>query len=325
MILSFKYVGQGDSILLEWHNSGKIILGIIDCNKQPKGNNPVLSYVKSLVGDIVVEFIVLSHPHEDHFSGLKELLDYFDKSGITVNHFLHTCASVKNYLRGIDSLYDKTLLNKIFNKASEMYDLGKVKIYGPVNDITKEIELIEGIKLKFLYPTSRYYSLYNSKAHKNDTTLNNNPNANYLSTVIKIYTDKWFLLLTSDCVAEVYEELLKSKDSFSGNFSIGQVSHHGSKHNFTANFWKVFKNLYNGNAAVISSGVNDYGHPDPKVIGALEKIGYLVLKTFAIIASTSKMSNDLDLFSELVDSDETTSVGTDIRFEINADSVELLA
>ncbi len=70
----FKNVGQGDSIILEWESSeeGTKKIAIIDCNLN-KNENPVLQHLIEL-NLHEIEFVILSHPHEDHFSGFHELL-----------------------------------------------------------------------------------------------------------------------------------------------------------------------------------------------------------------------------------------------------------
>lgn len=71
MRITFKDVGQGDSIILEWDKDGKKKIGIIDCNKY-FGANPVLSYIKNPENKVEeIEFLILSHPHHDHFLDLK--------------------------------------------------------------------------------------------------------------------------------------------------------------------------------------------------------------------------------------------------------------
>ena len=322
MNLTFKYVGQGDSILLEWTTDSFNKIGLIDCNLISKDNNPALSYIKSKDSSkLIIEFIVLSHPHEDHFSGLFELLSYLNEENISINYFLHTCASQKNYLQGVDSIFYKDLLTKIFRLAAKMHETGKIKNYGFVNDLTSDISLLENVKMKILYPTSKYYSLYNSKAHKNDTLLKNNPNANYLSTVIKIYTKEWFIILTADCVKDIFDNIIENKSNLCGKLLLTQVSHHGSKHNFEPSFWRIFKSEFNSENSIISFGKNEYGHPDKKVLEYLNKLDYNIYLTSSDIERTS-ISSDLDYFSTSVISHRTNS-NFDITCLISEDNIDI--
>ena len=82
MNVTFKYIGQGDSIILVWNDSGLVKVGIIDCNNH---NGSILTHIKSLGSSIFIEFIVLSHPHDDHFSGLLDLILYLNDNNIPIN------------------------------------------------------------------------------------------------------------------------------------------------------------------------------------------------------------------------------------------------
>jgi len=93
----FRNVGQGDSIILKWVENGNSSYAIIDCNLF-KGQNSVLEYVKhENVKEI--DFMILSHPHEDHFSGFLQLLSFCNSNSIKIRRFLHTALIHPTYLR----------------------------------------------------------------------------------------------------------------------------------------------------------------------------------------------------------------------------------
>ena len=46
MKITYKDVGQGDSIILEWEKNEEKKIGIIDCNRKGK-RNPVLEHIVS--------------------------------------------------------------------------------------------------------------------------------------------------------------------------------------------------------------------------------------------------------------------------------------
>lgn len=99
--ITFKNVDQGDSILLEWQNEeDETIIGIIDCNLKKDKSNPILNYIiKNRIQKI--EFMLLSHPHFDHYSGLVELLEFIIQNKIKLRNFLHTCIYVKQYVNNM--------------------------------------------------------------------------------------------------------------------------------------------------------------------------------------------------------------------------------
>jgi beta-lactamase superfamily II metal-dependent hydrolase len=88
MKVTFKNVGQGDSVIIEWeeNQTNKIIL--IDCNKI-NGTNPVLNYLKK-TKITSIHCLVLSHPHIDHFRGMLELLIYCEQEDVLIERFAHT-------------------------------------------------------------------------------------------------------------------------------------------------------------------------------------------------------------------------------------------
>ena len=95
MKITFKNVGQGDSIILEWVDQGKEKLIIIDCKKY-NDSNPVLEYVKENENKIL-ELLLLSHPHVDHCSGFSELIQYCIDSKKKINYFLHTSNNMPGF------------------------------------------------------------------------------------------------------------------------------------------------------------------------------------------------------------------------------------
>ncbi len=128
MKISFKNVGQGDSIILESNVSDNPVIGIIDCKKYA-GKNPVIEHLKESQPKEIL-FIVLSHPHQDHFSGLYDLLEYCENRGIKIKHFVHTMSCHPKYLNWAELKEEDTqMLDKIIRKAITLSE-GKL-----INDI----------------------------------------------------------------------------------------------------------------------------------------------------------------------------------------------
>ncbi|WP_426801968.1 ComEC/Rec2 family competence protein [Xanthomonas campestris] len=73
----FLNVGNGDCAIVEYANEGsQPVFGVIDSNKRGQETAPVLRKLR-LLGADKLAFVVLTHPHADHFKGLKEVLDFF--------------------------------------------------------------------------------------------------------------------------------------------------------------------------------------------------------------------------------------------------------
>lgn len=79
------------------------------------------------------------------------------------------------------------------------------------------------------------------------------------------------ILFTGDISSKIEDDLVPEL----GKIDILKVSHHGSEYSTSSNFIYGIRPNY----SVISVGKNSYGHPSPKVINRLEKIGSNVLRT----------------------------------------------
>ncbi len=326
MKIIFKDVGQGDSIILEWLSSdGRLQIGLIDCNKNGI-SNPIVDFIKTL-NSFDFYFIVLSHPHDDHYSGLFELLDYIERKKIRVDYFLHTCWSEREFLKAsVKSYKSKRLLSKIFRKANELYNEKIIINYCSVNNFSSELQLEPGIYMKFLAPYHLLIDRYNKIAFANLDIglLNNNPDANLLSTVIKLYSKDWLILLTSDSVEKYYWDA--NRAGFNGlrdKLLLGQIPHHGSEGNYFHTFWRLI-NHDQSTFGCISVGVNDYGHPGKDVILKLKSISYNVVSTLkSLIKITNPTSVALNTVSEVVSPTEVIK-SADIVFKIENGECKLV-
>ena len=120
MKITFKNVGQGDSIILEWNGAEGRHIGIVDCHRY-EGTNPV---VQHLIDNELesIKFLILSHPHYDHYSGLLELLDFCEQQNIVIERFAHTSGYHFNYMQWFELDENKVaLLEAIFLKVHQIY------------------------------------------------------------------------------------------------------------------------------------------------------------------------------------------------------------
>jgi beta-lactamase superfamily II metal-dependent hydrolase len=325
MKVIFKDVGQGDSIIIEWINSeDRLQIGIIDCNTFNL-TNQVIQHLKRLE-NYDINFIVLSHPHEDHFSGLLDLLIYIEENLRKVEYFLHTCFSQKEYLTAsVKSITSKRLLSQIFKKADELHKKGIIANYCYANDFSRDLSLEKEVFLKFLYPSHSLINNYNKIAFRNLELTNNNPDANLLSTVIKIHCEDWFLLLTADASKEVFWEINRKgyPDLLAPKYLLAQVPHHGADNNYYETFWRILNKTKKGVFACISVGPNSYGHPSTRVLSSLALSNYDPQITGKKISrNLNRVTRSLDMVSTLITSTPNTT--DDLSFEIVDNSCTLL-
>lgn len=314
MKITFKDVGQGDSIIIEWIKDGINKIGIIDCCKKGK-INPTLTHVDNLKYT-EIEFIILSHPHKDHYSGLFELLKYIEKNKIIVKRFSQTImlAGPTVYWKYFEiNSSDSRELNQIIKKTKELVELNLIKKNDTLLD-GKSFKIEDNIELECLAPSTDDVALF-QKIVKLDANINlkeASKAANLLSTVIKLQIDDNFILFTSDAECSALLGIINNYSvNFKGTkFHVCQLPHHGSEKNIFEDFWKIVETI-DEKHAIISAGQNKkYNHPSYSVIEKFHKNGYQIHCTNIVNGMTEftdslkalkKASLTLDGCSELAE------------------------
>lgn len=317
MKVTFKDVGQGDSIILEWKDGEKEKVGIIDCNKKSK-NNPVRDHIRE-AGYKEIEFVILSHPHSDHYSGMNELLFFFEENKIVVNKFGHTLfilgQDFYRYLNWaeINSAAMKELQELITN-VGNLRQLGVIKKIEFISENWTQ-ELSVDVLLKCLSPSQdeaeRYMSIVKMEPEKNKKAAS--ASANHLSTMFSLVRGDNYYLLTADTEATSLERLLNEmqhKEFEQKALQVGQLPHHGSSKNSYDPFWERLKK-HDERHAVASAGYNmKYQHPNLTVLEKFHNNGYIINCTNIVhggqeyldyLKSLKATSDRLDTISELID------------------------
>jgi len=280
MKITFKDVGQGDSIIIELNRDDGYNLGIIDCKKY-NGTNPVVQYlmdnnVKSIL------FVILSHPHKDHYSGLLELLEFCKKKDISIKYFAHTANVNPVYFRWFEVDDNATLLAKIITKSIELLDNKLIKHVGyPYKDW--RISLGSDSDMISLSPSDeelrRYYKQV--KLYENISPKKCSQAANLLSTVLKITHKDSYILLTSDAEKTTFERLHTTcmDDYLNDKLTLCQIPHHGSLTNHYGHFWNDLQRSVNCPAVVSAGEHGSYNHPEIQVIEGFDRMNYKVHST----------------------------------------------
>jgi len=271
--ITFKNVGQGDSIILEWTKNGTPRFGVIDCNLY-QGENPVVKHIKSReIKEI--EFLLLSHPHFDHFSGFHDLLIYCQDEDVNIKRFLHSAEITSDFLKSATrSLEAESSLLKLFKLLKNFRNERGLAINSIEDNADLKIPLGEGYIMEVLSPSSiekdKFIRGENYPFDEEDGK--NNPNANWLSTILKISNKFGYILLTSDVESTALSRVGKAKSSRLGNGKIlmAQIPHHGSKKNLNKTFWQR-RTRDSKTPVVISVGENGYKHPSKEVVQFFSK------------------------------------------------------
>lgn len=152
--VSFIDVGQGDSEFIELPN-GETML--IDAGTNETGKN-VVDYIKSL-GYTSINYVVGTHPHEDHIGGLDDVIKTFDIGSI---YMPKITADTKTFEDVLDAAESKNLMINTAKSGVAIMDT-------------------EDLSIKFLAPTLDSYE-----------------NTNDYSAVVKVVYGETSYLFTGD-------------------------------------------------------------------------------------------------------------------------------
>lgn len=156
-------VGQGDSEFLELPD-GKTML--IDAGPRSAAST-VVSYLKSQ-GCTRIDYLVATHPHEDHIGGMASVLSSFDVGEVWAPKVTHTTKTYESFLDAVSakglSITSAVSGKEMFNSAGCSADLLAPKnnaSYTDLNDWSAIIEL-RFDNNTFLFPGDASTSITNA-------------------------------------------------------------------------------------------------------------------------------------------------------------------
>lgn len=236
--IHFIDVGQADSILIKQDNNYMLIDG---------GNNEdgdmLVKYLKEQ-GVEKLDYIIATHPHEDHIGGLDDVLNEFDTDLVLMPDKITTTKTFEDFLLAIKNRQD------IKNKNGENVTLKKVpKLEEKYN--------LGNASFVIYAPNSSSYDELN----------------NY-SIVIKLSFGNNAFLFTGDA------EKLSEKEMLDKNYDLKadvlKIGHHGSSTSTSDEFLEAVSPKY----AVLSVGEdNSYNLPKKTVMDKFENNNIPVYRT----------------------------------------------
>ena len=240
--ISFINVGQGECILIK-DMDNKIYM--MDCGSSSNDNickNRVIPHIKAL-GIKKIDYLIISHGDNDHVNGITDLLN--DKT-----------ISIGTVIMGEN--YRETENESMLN--------------------IKKVAEEERIKIVYVKEGDRIISgEYTMECVYGGKKLYDDENANGL--VFLAIGNNFNMLLTGDMGEEQEKQLISSNNQslykIKNKLIVLKVAHHGSKYSSCNEFIEFLQ----PEAAVISYGKNNYGHPSPEVINKLKEVDTIVLET----------------------------------------------
>lgn len=305
--ITFKDVGQGDSIILEWYSDNILHLGIIDC-KLKDDNNVVLDFLKTKQ-DYVIDFIILTHFHEDHFSGMPDLFKFCYQNKIKVKYFYHTIGPFigEIYDRVFTSQKTTSLVESFFIELENFYKFIDDSIQ--INPQLKDHQLTGDHYMSFLAPLGKTFDEMSKQlSRKKNKIVTTIADINKLATILLITHKEQAILLTSDAVKKSFFRIRKNIEK---EILLTQVPHHGSWPSVDEKFWGSLKKcekcpavfsvgkvpkdkLPNKTTVSFFDGNDYYIHSTNFVYGILDHFG-----TVSASTSSNQTSNTLNGFSKL--------------------------
>lgn len=266
----FMDVGQAHCVIAKYND----IEFLIDGGNYDDGEY-ITNYMKSLNVDNI-EYIIATHPHEDHIGGLPKIMSYFSVDNI--------------YTPYIEDKYKPT--TKIYNSLNVIIDTKDINEYNPKNGDVLFSD--ENLKVEILF---------DGRIESNDL--------NDYSLVTKLtYKDKSFLI-TGDSTTPSEKLLinnLKNENDLKSDVLL--VGHHGSSTSTS----DAFLNLVSPEYCVISCGINnEYGHPHKEILKKISNIktyrtdlnGNIIAETNGTtIKFITQNTNDVPIYNEEVNKNE---------------------
>ncbi|MGI5837762.1 MAG: ComEC/Rec2 family competence protein [Chloroflexota bacterium] len=229
LLIAVLDVGQADSIFIR-SSSGRTML--VDAgNEKADVERVILPYLRYR-GVSSLDYLVLTHPDQDHVGGMPALLDSFPVS--TFIDPVHPEETNRTYYHTLERVQSKNIKAVKARRGQTEIDLGPDIV---VQTLAPEDPLIT------------------------DAQSFNNAN----SVVLRITLGSVSALLTGDIEEKTEERLLGHRDTIQSQ--ILKVAHHGSRYGSI----DPFLDAVQPEIALISAGDgNSYGHPHRELLQRLE-------------------------------------------------------
>ncbi len=271
-------VGQADSILLMTDDQVMLVdtgnAGDADTSFKLK-DKINLSYELNHLGISKIDYLVLTHPHEDHMGSAYKIIKMFDVKELYANNILPEEEWTNYYKRFVEALEASTTHLVVPTTYSDEELKKKVDEYN--KGVTSDEE-------KIVFNPADYFRVGDTIPFGNAKVTILGPNSakysdtNDYSIVLLVEFEDVKLLLTGDAGKIAENEILKYAVSNGVNLDcdVLKVGHHGSR---TANTEEFITQVSPEYAVVMVEEGNSYGLPDEDVIERLQNHGSIVYMT----------------------------------------------
>lgn len=279
-------VGHGDSIVLKYTGPNGPAYGVIDSNRESVSVEPAALTLLRELNATELSFVLWSHPHADHFSGLSAILAAFPvktfytypmgrdiprlkKHGLKYleSAQLSESPTIKNQAMEFGALI-VTAENKRITEQMEWQDLT-----GPTNRVRPHG--FEGVTINALLPFKKVKGEYFNALDANRADSVESEPQNELCIALDIKYGDHHVALCADAPKRAWtdhrKELQKSRENLS--FSAVKIPHHGSHADCDDTVLDyLFPQIATGEnrTAIVSAGGSKH-HPAEAVLRSLHK------------------------------------------------------
>lgn len=270
LLVHFVSVGQGDAIAINLPNGKTMLIDVGPINSNTALTDYLQSNVLHSKRKNNIDYLVITHPDQDHFGGALRVLENFAVGTIYLSKFENTSAN--GYPELLEFIQNAKIDAKTIENGINLSQNGvEIEFFGPLEQFSSSNESCPVIKLSYL--------------------------------------NKSFLF-TGD-IDETIEKDLISEFGQALNCDVLKVAHHGSKTSSCLEFLQIATPDY----AVISCGINGYGHPTDEAMNNIKTVGANILRTDLQGNVLFAVSNNYNLVN-LNDDYKITPLKIEIRYVI---------
>lgn len=243
-------VGQGDAAYIRFPDGRDMVVDggpndrVIDCLGR---HMPFW--------DRHIDIVAMTHPQKDHMQGLISVLERFSVSYVVRSNVDNT---TQGYVRLMDLIREKQIAQKFLTQG---------------NQIT-----VGSTSLSFLWPSETQLAKARASSGASTNTRDvlgaSVGDLNDYSLVFALRYGSFDAIFTGDADTRV-ESNYRNFELADGAIEVLKVPHHGSKTGMS----QQFADWLRPQLAVISVGINNYGHPTKEIIDMLQSRGSRIMRT----------------------------------------------